>query len=346
MPQVIPGHKYRVGIADQTAEGTAASVADFRLPVYAGPAGPEEERRDHEVADGNAFRPGEYKARGWVSGTIEWTAFPDSLPRILAAHFGDNFDTVTGAADPFTHTQIRKDTPLFHTLWVGRPKADGTFEYDQLVDCIATAFEFRYSSGNLVRIATEILGKKSVGNATAPTFTTTNTLTASDFGYTWDNATLKIDLAATPAVTTINYLSEFVVRFAYNGAALEWTDDFFPRYFDIGQWMVGFSGTAIAEDWTQYNATFYGAAAPAANTDHSPSALRGSLDFLLAIGPTANANRTTQIQVPEIQFSVGRPEIDPAGRGIRFAMAGKLQAPASGEPATVITKNAVSAAYG
>ena len=342
----IPTHKFKFALAKQSAEGTPATVAEYAIPAYAGDAGPEEARANHDVVDGNAWRPGEYKQRLWASGAFEFAAFPDSLPRIISAHAGAANDTVTGGADPYTHTQVRKDSPQYHTVWVARPKTDGTFEWDKLVDCLFKSIEFRYASGQLLHVAVELLGMSAVGNATGPTITTTNQITAADHGFTSIGATMLLDLATTPAATAYRKLESATVRLDYTGMALNWTDSLTPRYFEQGRWEVSFTATGVAEDWTEFNQTFYGSAAPSANTAGSALTTRGALDFTFPIAPTANANRTFQIIVPEIQFSVTRPAADPGGGGLRYAMRGILQSPASGEPVTLKTKNAVATAYG
>src|SRR5438552_371334 len=114
MALVIPGHKYTFGLAKQTAEGSAATTAEYKIPVYSSTLVPVQTRTPLEIADGTAFSPGEYISEAHIEGPTEWGAFPASLPRLVAAHLGAVSDTVTGAGDPYTHTLIRMDAPQFH----------------------------------------------------------------------------------------------------------------------------------------------------------------------------------------------------------------------------------------
>jgi len=349
MPQQLPGHKYILGLAKQTAEGSAASTAEYKVPVYSADLQNQQSRTTLEIADGTSFSPGQYIDGSMWQGSVEWGAFPSSLPRIMAAHLGASCDTITGAADPWTHTLVRTDTPLWHTVWMGRPTSGGGVEYDQIVDALAKSFIVNYQNGQLVHVTTEFMAKNSNGVATAPTFTTTETMTAAGYGYTWLPAAasqLKLDLAVSPAVTTITNLQSFTLTCDYPNMAMEATNAVTPAFFNPGRWTLGFTATFIVQDWQAYNLTLYGSVTPAANTPLSAVVTSGSADFTLDVGPTANANRTFQITLPNLQFSLQPPTPAVDGSGITATLTGVLQAPAAGAPATFKIKNANSVAVG
>src|SRR5205085_5873984 len=93
---------------------------------------------------------------------------------------------------------------------------------------------------------------------------------------------------------------------------------------------------------TFLNAVYYGSATPSANTVLQQSIPQGSVDFTIAVGPTADATRTLRIQAPALNFNSDYPDVDISGKGLRASMTASLTKPASGEPVTVTMKNAIS----
>src|SRR5436190_9931055 len=158
---VIASRAYRVAIGRQSAAGTPQTTMDAEIPVYSGPVKPMEDRQNIEVADGNAFEPGEYKSRGWSEGTIEWMPFTNTVGRLFAMHLGLGSDARAGSTN-ITHTMTRKDTPLYHTVYVYRPNGDGTWSRERHIDSVAKSLEVQYASGELVKMSTDILGAKPV----------------------------------------------------------------------------------------------------------------------------------------------------------------------------------------
>lgn len=344
--QVLPSNYYKFSAAKQTAFGSAAANPDYQIPVYDADAGPDEGRTALQIIEGQNFSPGEYKDSTFASGEVQWASHPDSNGRLLAMHFGTSSDTVTGAGDPRTHTFARKDVALPHTVWVGRPASASTFEYDKLVDVIAKTLKFQYTNGQLFRIATTLIGGSAVGAATAPAPTNTIVIpTAGNYGHTWARATLKLDLATTPAATTISKINNFEIVSSYDSAKMVFTQNLAPDFYDQGLWSLGFSASIVLANWNEYNNTFYGTTSPGANTAQSGTTVSGALDFTIDQEPTATATRALQIQIPYIQFKVARPKPNADGSGITANLAGVLSQPASGEPITVKQLTSVATSY-
>jgi hypothetical protein len=344
MPDVLAGHRFATAFGVQSAEGTAVANPEYQVPVYGGALRPHENRTPFQVADGATYDPGEYKSMAWGEGSIDFAAFTDSVGRLFKAHLGS--DTKTGAGDPWTHTMISNNTPEWLTFWTQRPLAGASVEWDRFVDCLVKTVEVQYVSGQLLRIHADVLSKVPRTKATTPVPVVTNVLDSATNKFTWAAPTMKLDLDATPATTTLNpsNFQSFTIHMGYDSAAFQQTDQLTPGFRDLGRWTVSMSGTYLLQNWDAYYATFFGAKAPAANTDVSATVVRGSLDFLLGTDPV-NANRTLQIQIPEILFSVDSPDPDVSGAGIKLDISGKLQRPASGQPLTVILKNGIATAY-
>jgi hypothetical protein len=342
----IPSNLYKFSLGKQSAWGTPVANPDYQIPVYEADIGPTEERQELALIEGQAFLPGKYKSKAWFEGDVTWAAHPDSNSRLFAAHFGTSSDTMTGAGDPRTHTFARKDTPLPHTMWVGRPVAGGTFEYDKGIDCVATQLVFQYTASELFKISTHIIGASTLGVATAPTPATTLFIpTSGNFGHTWARAVLKLDLAATPATTTITNLKSFTITSSYDSATFEATQNLNPEFYNQGLWSLSFEAEFIFANWQAYNNTFYGSASPSANAPQSSTAPSGALIFQIDQEPTAIATRALTITIPYIQYELGRPTPNADGSGITATMSGTLSQPPSGEPITVVQLTSIATAY-
>jgi hypothetical protein len=302
-----------------------------------------EDRSDLALIEGQAFLPGQYKTKAWFEGDVTWASHPDSNGRIIAAHFGTASDTVTGTT-PKIHTFARKDAPAYHTMWVGRPVAGGTFEYDKGVNVVVPELKFQYENGQLFKLATHVLGSSTVGVATAPSPTNTIFIpTTGFFGHTWARAVIKNDLATTPAATTVTNFVSWTVTSSYNAEYIA-TQSLNPTYYSQGLWSLSFEAEFIVADWAAYNVTFFGSASPSANAAQSSNAVSGSFDVTLDHEPT-DANKTLQIKIPYMQFSLSRPTPNADASGLTATMSGVLSQPASGEPITVIQNNAITPSY-
>lgn len=342
MASVAAGHRYKFALAKQAAEGTAESIAEFAIPLFGGGFSPQEDRARFEVADGNAYRPGGYKSRAWVEGSPELACFPDSIGRLLMGHFGT--DTKTGAADPYSHAFTRSDSPPWHTVWIARPKPDGTYFWERGEDVQIKTIEIAWAAGAPLRCTVGLIGKKTKGNVSAPTITTTNDLDNGELYYTSLDSVLNIDIDATPSVTQVRNIEAFTIHFGYDDEELIQTDELFPRFRDPGLWTVGYSADIVLEDYAAYLATFYGAD-NASDAYQSKTIVSGSLDHTINTAPTTNADRTLNFSLPALEFALTAPDPDVSGRAVRANLTAEIQKPASGEPATVTLENDRSTAY-
>jgi hypothetical protein len=344
---VLVSNKFTYAAAKQSAWGTAAANPDYQIPFYNGSnVAPTQERSPLELINGQSYLPGEYVTGAGAGGVANFAAHPDSNGRIFAAHFGTSSDTMTGAGDPRTHTFARKDTPLPHTFWVGAPLTSATTQYDRLEDCICTQVQLIYTAGQFLQIGSTWLAARGVGNATTPTPTTTIQIpSAGNFGHTWARAVLKIDPATTPATTAITYLTDFTITSAYPDAQFVKTQNVTGDFYSQGLYALDFTATGLMQNRDFHNLTFYGTASPGANAAMTTLAVAGSLDFLIDQEPT-NTNRTLQVQIPYIQFSIdGAAEPSADAGPLTVSIKGKLNIPTSGEPITVIQKTAIATAY-
>lgn len=334
--------KHRFCIAKQTAEESVAANAEFQIPIYSGIINPVEARGEHEATDTLDYRRGDYKQSAAVEGSVVVPSLPSSIGRLVQAHLGT--DTISGAADPYLHTITKAATPPWVTAWVARPTVAGGYEWDRFEDCFIKALEFQIANGMVVKAQAEFLGKKAKTNVSAPTITTTEVLDSTGPWHHMAGATLDLDLDATPGASQVRNIQSGTIRFGYEQATLLQTDELTPRYRDLGLWSLGCSLDTVHENYEAYRATYFGSKS-AADAYASQTVVRGALDFTFPVGAVANADRTLQIQLPSLQFSLTPAAVDVSGASVKAQLTAKLQHPGSGEPATVLVKNATSTAY-
>lgn len=343
MADLAIGSQYRVAFGKQSAEGTAATTADYQVPVYSGLIQETETRNRHEATDTLAYRRGGYKSEAHVEGTITFPSLPRSGARLTNGFLG--VDTVTGAGDPYTHT-LTPGTPQWFTFWVARPESDGTFTWFKYEDCTIKAIEWQGTAGNPVQMAVEVVGKKGTGalSGGAPTITVTEVLdtAGTDPWHTMIGSTLSLDLDATPATTQVRNITALTVRIARPNLSLIQTDELAPRYRSLGLYEVGFSCDALLTDaYTALLAAKYGSKT-ASDAAQSGTIVRGAAKFLLANGPAANANRTLELRLPSQEMDFEAPDPDVSGAEVRGNITGMVHAPASGETFTAVFLNSVS----
>lgn len=342
MAGLAAGHLGKFAFAKQTAEGTAATTATYGLPRYSGGLVPIEARAPHEVTDSIAYRRGTYKQSSQVSGTVEVPSFVDAGGLLTLGVLP--VDTVTGAGDPYSHALTHAVSRPWYTFWEARPLPDGTFIWDRFEDCRIKAVEYTFAAGQLVKQSVDIIGKKAVGNVSAPTITTTKTVDSTGPWHSTIGAVLKLDLDATPGATQIRNLTSGSVRIEFADEVMVQTDELTPRYNDPGLFSVGFNAETLIQDYQAYLATFFGSKTASAASP-STSIVTGALLFTFGVGAAADANRTLVIALPAMDFSLTPPAPNPGGQGLRASLVGPMTAPASGEPVTVTYKNAQSASY-
>jgi hypothetical protein len=343
MPDLIASNRYKISLGKQVAETTAQTTQPYQIPVYASSLKPMETRTDYEVIQGDSYRPGQFKAKAWGEGTVEWAAFPDAGGLLIASHLG--LDTKTGAGDPFTHTITQNNAPFWVTMYVARPLAGTSYEYDQYLDCLLKTCDIVYENGQMPKIVTDILAKKVTTKATAPTITLVKSLDTATERFSPFSPTFLFNLDTTPAAASVTSVQNFTFHMGYDSADFLSTVNLNPDYRDMQLWTVGFNGTFLMSDWNAYYTTFFGSLAPSANTPQSAIVVRGAVDVTLQIGPPTSAGRTLRITMPAVELNIEAPEPNNDGSGLSVSLTGALEKPPSGEPITFVLTNGVGTAY-
>jgi hypothetical protein len=337
MPAQPSGLAFRYGVARQTAEGTPATQPRFQVPAWGGDVAPDQDVNDFETSSTNFMREGQYKSRvGWNTPGLQLGGFVDSAGLLYALLLGaESFSTPT-----HTLTALSPN-PHWASLFKQFPApTGGAVTNERFEDGRIEAIQLDWAAGQPIKLTVEASGKTSTMDSPVTwTPTTTNAYTTAGPWLGSVGPTLKIDLAATPATTTVTNLVSGSIRIQ-RPATWDQTTLITPTYVSQSLMDGTFSATAEFDTLTSYRATFFGSTS---GTTLSPLLVNGSGDWLFNENPTASAN-SLQIKWPATQYRISPPVLDPSGGPLHVNLEGRMVLPSSGEPVTVVAST-TSAAF-
>ena len=338
MPTTARANRYRLVWGKQTAEGTPQATGAQLIEVqgYDGAIRAEKQEEEHEVLDVSDVPKGSYIRHAKWNGDPVVNTDHDAIGMPLLLHYGSGSDAVTGATD-FTHTFTRKpEAPLWGTFYMLRPNVVGAVDrWEQGVDGFVQALELRApETGGPLRLALEIIGKGFNHGAVAPVPANTKKVRGSTGFLTFQGATIKWELDATPAVTQRRGASNLVMRSEYaNTDYVAGGDELLPRFLHYAKYRFGFTADMIFQDYEPLTATFHGARAPSLPAGQSGVVVEGSIDFTFGL-VTPVATKQLQVTVPAMRIEVEPPNPDAGGDPVSYRVTGTMREPAAGEPVT------------
>jgi hypothetical protein len=155
-----------MGVAIQSAKGTAASAAKFKFPIYSGGIPVTKELADEEISTASRNQGDPYVSGVIVPVEFETRAFVGSFVMLMQAALGAR--TTTGASDPYSHAIATGAVPYL-TFWcsMGASDAVSTMAQDVKLDTL----ELTWTGPSACRLAVKGFG-------------TTADMTAADFDAT------------------------------------------------------------------------------------------------------------------------------------------------------------------
>lgn len=334
MTTVEIGSKASIGIALQSAEGTGMGTAAFSHPLVSGLPKPVETINDMGITElSTNLVPGIYKSEQHWEADLSWWATPRATGVWLKAILSSL--STSGAGDPYTHTFTPAASPSFATLFATAP---GT-AYRKFVDGTIAEFNFNFQAGEPLICNAKLQGYTPSDLSGAYDSTVTEAIASSGSWFSMVGATLKVDNASTPASTTVATIKSGTISLSRD-LELHQTDGFNPEHRSVGKFRVGLSLELIYSNYQLFKATHYGSTT---GTDSSALPVFGSVDFTFAQAPTSSANRTLQLQMPNVALRVPEPpDADPSGGPVMVSVAGMTAKPSSGEIFTAILKSSDS----
>lgn len=322
-----------LGIAQQTAEGTAKGTATYAHTLYGGLPRPVRADNEMEVASTGQHVPGIFATEQHWEMDATFPGLPISLGQWLLAAFGTL--STSGAGDPYTHTFTPAATPGFITAFGRTP---GSL-YRKFADGTVNELSFNFEAGQPLRVNAKAMGYTPTDLAVAWTATTTEAYDTDGEYLTMIGSTLKMDIGATPASTTVATIQSGTITVTRDLSLIQ-TDGFEPEHRSLGLFKVGVSVHALWVDATAFKATYYGSTSGTASSPVQPVS---SLDLTFAVGPTTNANHSLQLQVPKVKLAVPEPpDVDPAAGPTFVDLAGMVFAETGDTIITAKLKSSVS----
>lgn len=315
----------QVGIAKQTAKGTAASNATYQIGVTGGSiVGAEITENDLNVTWSNRMIQGFERVGIVPMAEYDAIAMPKSLGLLLYGASGA--DSVAGAASPYTHT-ITTSSDLPYLSLFGRYGS----EYYKVTDAKVDTVELSWEQTSALKVKAKYMGAGL--SFLASSYTATNDELPSDNSganifrgqggtFTFDGAAATIKSGS---ITIQNNLEPVFGSDSVNPA------DIFPAMQS-----VEFSLTVLPTDMTIWRKRLTGSAAGTTLT---------SLPYVggVTIKHVLDSNTDVQFACTNASFTTDFPDADPSGGPAEITIAGKVATPSGGgQPYTWTLRNSVA----
>lgn len=303
----------QIGIAIQSAEGSAAGTATYAHTLYSGLPRPVRADNEMEVASTDQFVPGIFTSNQHWEGSPTFPLLPASAGAWLRAAFGT---VSTSGSGTLTHTFTPASSPPFVTLFGRHP---GT-AYRKFADGTIGELSIQFEAGMPLRAQASAMGYTPSDLAGAWTATTTEAFDTDGPFFTYVGATMLLDDDATPAATEVATIRSGTIVIS-RGLELIQTDDLEPEHRSLGLFKVSLSLEMLFANYETFKATYFGAVN---GTTSSAVNVEGAVDFTFQVGPTAQAStRTLQIEVPTVKLAVvDPPDVDPGAGPVMLTVAG------------------------
>lgn len=151
-----------LGFAAQSAEGTPASAAAYRMRMAGGTVAPVRTINDLAETSRNRMRSRAYVSTAGVEGAPSVFPRPASLGLMLYLAMGAK--SVQGGADPYTHTFTLANLLPYSTWW----RMLGDLLYERFVDVKVSQLVLASEAGSPLRATATLQGKRpeSIDSAT------------------------------------------------------------------------------------------------------------------------------------------------------------------------------------
>lgn len=329
---------YDLAIAKQTAKGTAATTATYRLRVAGGTPMPSRTINDLEETGTTRLRAQTFIASVGVEGTPETFVRLPSLGLILYLAMGAK--SVSGASDPYSHTETLANAQPYFTCW----RMVGDLLYEKFIDCKINSLTLTSEAGAPVRASFAITGIKSQ-SITLTTFTTEAAVGTLDDGdplmhYDGSGAFL-VEGAAVSSI-------ERIVLNMNNNNSLQQGDSVTAYDVSDGMRDISVETTQALDEVAMYNRFHYGTASPTTGTNPYTDVITltgtNGIDFLWTqVAAAPGPERSLRLQIPKLQVaSVSGYEPGTGGDPLKRASTYKVLSPTSGSAVTAVVKNGVA----
>lgn len=321
----LRGNQATVGVAKQTAFGTASAAIRFRSFLTGGNAGTPD-RVVERLAETDASRDAgsSYLSRSGSSGTAEFYVRDDILPLILSAALGPTI-TSSGTTN-YTHTIDAQGTALpYMTFW----RDISATLWERYTDCIVTNATFRAEAGQPLICSISFIGRAATRLTTQPDAAVTPSATLQP--YIFHQATITLGGGASTDV------SSFELSIENNGTHQQ-TNNIVPIDVYAGTREVNLSFDYLVRNLDEYNKFHYGAVGGTAQST-SLYTTQATLDF------NSGANNEVKLDIPSLAYEEFPIEPNVAGDPIVVSARGAAQRGASPVIQTTVKNQTAGTVY-
>lgn len=329
---------YDLAIAPQTAKGTAATEAMFRMRVAGGTPMPARVVNDVEETSPDRLRAQSFVASVGVEGAPDVFARLPSLGLLWYLAMGGK--AVSGAADPYSHVFTLLNAQPWFTAW----RMVGDLLYERFVDCKLAQLVQTSEHGAPVRAAFTIMGLRPeyIDAATFATEAEAVPIDDGDVLMHYDGAG-KFLVEGT-AVSSI----ERIVTTVNNNTQQQQGDS--VEGYDVSEGMrnITIETTQAIEDAAMYNRFHYGSATPTVGDGPTREVVELSgangIDFEWEqVAASPGPERSLRIQAPRLQVaSIGGYEPGSGNDPLKRTSSYVVKSPASGSGLTTTVLNGVA----
>lgn len=253
---------HELAFAKQTARGTAATAAAYRIPLVGGTVRPRRVVNVLEETSNSRLRNIAYVSEVGAEGTPEYALRPEPAALLYYAALGTV--QTTGAADPYEHAITEAAEQPWLTFW----RMLDNKVYEKLVDCKVVQLVQTSEKGQPVRVALTIMGldPQAIESGDYATEVAVSESAGRPIMHYDGAGKFLVEGVAVSSieriVTTINNQSSFQQGDAVRG-------------YDVSEGMLAISHEVmhLIEDAAVYNRYHYGSATPSTGDRATKEAL-------------------------------------------------------------------------
>lgn len=280
---------HELAFAKQTAKGTPAAAAAFRIPLVGGTVKPRREVADLEETGTSRVRGQVYVVTAGAEGNPEYAVRPAAIGLLLYGVLGAK--AVTGAADPYTHTFTDAAEQPWFTFW----RQLENLKYEKFIDCKITQMVLTSEAGRPLRAALTVMGRDPRHLASATYATEVAVAEESGAPIMHYDGAGALEIEGTPIASI-----ERIVTTINNQGSYQQGDSVLP--YDVAEGILDIRQevASLIEDVAEYNRFHYGSATPADGATASREVVElgaGVTDFLWTqVAAAPGPERSLRIQ--------------------------------------------------
>lgn len=273
-------------------------------------------------------------------GTFESFFYPKEGGALLAWLLGS--DIVTGTTDPYTHTLSLAATPRFVSAEIGYgfDEDEDQIIVDRLVDGKIGSLKISGDATKPIFLTPDFIGAGADLQNAPSTVVFSDAFGEGPFTYLDGTFTLTTDDTDDAAVLSLQIV-KFEIMVNLNIKPIYGFSHLTPIFLLLTIRDIGLKFTVEVPSDKLYRLTYYGS-----KTGTSPSRVigRGTASLHGAIADAPNT-RSFTINLPNINFTMARPNMSPAGNEFQYEVDATAVKVGSTKPVNAVVVNGQAASY-